>query len=75
MYKLKEASKYCEFKKLGIKDTTLKDKLIEDMPETLHKYKILERLQINNMNLEVSIEFLQLELIKEFNQQKDHRET
>ena len=70
MYKLKGASKHCEFKKLGIKDTTLKDKLIEDMPETLHKYKILESLQINNMNLEVSIEFLQLELIKEFNQQK-----
>ena len=28
-----------------------------------------------NMNLEASIEFLQLELIKEFNQQNNYEET
>ena len=36
---------------------------------------MLERLQISNMNLKASIEFLQLELIKKFNQQKNNQET
>ena len=40
-------------------------RLIESMQDTSHKYKILEMLQIINMNLEASIAFLnQLELIK-----------
>ena len=41
---------------------------MEGMQDTLHKHKKLKRLQLSNMNLEASIEFLQrLELIKEFN--------
>ncbi len=68
--RLKEVSKYCEFKKLGIKDMTTEDesillRLIGSMQETSQKHKTLERLQISNMNLEASIEFLQqLELIR-----------
>ena len=53
--------------------------MLEGIQDTLHKYKILERLQISNMNLEPSIEFLQLELIRvqptkrdiEYNQDRD----
>ena len=48
---------------------------IKGMQDTLYKDKIIERLQISNMNFEASIEFLQLELFKEFNQQKDYQET
>ena len=42
-------------------------RLKEGIQGTLHKHKLLEKIQISNMSLEVSIKFLQLELIKEFN--------
>ena len=44
-------------------------RLIEGMQNTSHTYKI------NKVTLETSIEFLQLELIKEFNQRKVYHET
>ena len=46
--------------------------IIEGMLGTSHKHKILGRLQIINMNIEASMEFLRLELIKEFIQKKDY---
>ena len=66
VHKLKETSKY---DKLETKDRTTEDelillRLIEGIHDKPYKHKILERLQISNMNLEVSKEFLQLEFIR-----------
>ena len=43
-------------------------RLIEDVQDTSHEHEVFKSLQISN--IEASIEFLQLEFIKEFNQQK-----
>ena len=81
VHRLKVASKYCEFEKLGSEDMTTEDelillRLIEGLYDKSHKHKIMERLQISNLNLEASIEFAQqLELIEEFNQPKGYKET
>ena len=66
---IKKKSKYCDFGKLWTKDTTMEDELIffgliESIQNTLHKDKILARLQVSSMDLEANIEFLQLDLIK-----------
>ena len=47
-HRLKKASKYCEFEKLGRKDLTIEDELflrelIEDMQDISYKHKIVER--------------------------------
>ena len=80
MHKLKEASKYYKFEKLPAKDMTMGDELILlkflDVQDTSHQHKIVESLRISNMNLVASLEFSkQLELIKNFNPQKDNQKT
>ena len=75
--RLKEATRYCEYKKKsGSKEMSIEDelillKLIEGMHDIAYKHDILERLQLNEMNLEASIDFLQqLKLIDEFSNSK-----
>lgn len=51
LHRLREASRFCEFEKLGTRDFTIEDelvqlKLIEDIADTFHKYKILELITI-----------------------------
>ena len=54
-----------------IKDELILLRLIEGMHDVAYKHKILARLQLNEMNLGASVEFLQqLELIDEFNNSK-----
>ena len=79
VYRLKEASEDYEFRKLETKkNMTTEDELILRLIEGIKTHcthKILKRLQISNLNLEVSLEFLPLELIKEINLLKDYQET
>ena len=72
IHRLKQASRFCEFEKLGsgsmsIHEELLQLRFIEGLHEQNKKDKILERLQSNHMALEQCIEFAQqLELISEF---------
>ena len=80
MHRLKESSKDSEFEKLRIKDVTTENelillRLIEGRQDSWHKHKIVERLQISNRNLEAIIKVLQLESIKNFNQEKVYQAT
>ena len=62
--RLRNASRYWEFKKLGQEDQTIeKDliqlRLIEGMYNTSHRYKMMKQLQIGNMSLNTGIDFIQ----------------
>ena len=57
------ASRYCEFEKLGQEEQTIEEdliqlRLIEGMYKALHRYKIMELLQIGNMSLNTCIDFI-----------------
>ena len=78
LHRLKSASKYCEFEKLGTEEqTTEKEliqlRLIEGMQNSAHRYKLMEQLQLTNMPLNMCIEFLQQqELIHTYNRNKNN---
>ena len=71
LHRLKEASRFCEFEKLGIENITIEEELIwlhfiEGLHDVNQKNKILERLQGNNITMETCIEFKQqLEMISD----------
>ena len=61
---LRNVSRYCEFEKLGQEEQTtevdlIQLRLIEGMYNASHLYKIMEQLQIGNMSLNTSIDFIQ----------------
>ena len=63
LHRLRNASKYCEFEKLGQKEQTIEEdliqlKLIEGMYNASHRYEIMEQLQIGNMSLNTCSDFL-----------------
>ena len=68
---LKEASRFCEFEKLGTENITIEEELIwlqfiEGLNDVDQKNKILECLQHNNMTLEVCVEVVQQLEISDF---------
>ena len=73
---LRNASRYCEFEKLRQEEQTIEGDLIqlrlnEGMFNALHRYKIMEQLQIGNMFLNNCMDFIQQqELIQECNHDK-----
>ena len=75
-HRLRNASRYCEFEKLGqeeqiIEEDLIRLRLIESMYNASHRYKIMEQLQIGNMSLNTSINFIQqLALIQIYNHDK-----
>ena len=77
IHRLKQASRFCEFEKLGsgtmsIQEELIQLRFIEGLHEQNQKDKILERLQSNHMVLEQCIEFVQqLELISEFKKEEN----
>ena len=76
LHRLRNASRYCEFEKLGREEQTIKENLnqlmlIEVMYNASHRYKIMEQLQIGNMSLNTYIDFIQQkELIQKYNHHK-----
>lgn len=77
LHRLRSASKYCEFEKLGTGEQTTEEeliqlRLIEGMHNSAHRYKLMEQLQLTNMPLNMCIEFIQQqELIHTYNQNKN----
>ena len=75
-YRLWNARRYCEFKELGQEEQMTEQdliqlRLIEDMYNASHKYKIMGQLQIGNMFLNICIDFIQQkELIQKYNHDK-----
>ena len=73
---LRNASRYCEFEKLGQEQETIDEDLIqliltENRYNASLQYKIMEQLQIGNMSLNSCIDFiLQQELIQKYNHDK-----
>ena len=63
LHRLKEASKFCEFEKLGTEILTIEELIwlhfIEGLLKADQKNKILECLQGNNMTLEECVKFAQ----------------
>lgn len=73
LHRLRNASRYCEFEKLGqtIEEDLIQLRLIEGMCNASHRYKIMEQLQIGNMSLNTCIDFIQQqELIQKYNHHK-----
>ena len=76
VHRLKQASRFCEFEKLGsgtmsIHEELIQLRFIEGLHEQSQKDKMLERLQSYDMALEQCIEFVQqLELISEFKKEE-----
>ena len=75
LHSLRNASKYCEFEKLGQEDKTIEEdliwlSLIEGIYNASHRYKIMEQLQIQNMSLNTCIDLQQQELIQKYNDDK-----
>ena len=74
LHRLKEASKFCEFEKLGTENITIEEELIqlcfiEELHNVNQRNKILRHLQGHNMTLEACIEFLQqLEMTSDFSE-------
>ena len=75
-YRFRNARRYCEFKELGQEEQMTEQdliqlRIIEDMYNTSHKYKIMGQLQIGNMFLNICIDFIQQkELIQKYNHDK-----
>ena len=64
LHRLRNASRYCKFEKLGLEEQTIEEDLIQlrlnkDMYNASHRYKIMERLQIGNMSWNTCIDFIQ----------------
>ena len=60
MHRLKEVYECCKFEKLEIKGWIAEDelillKLMENLLDSSHKHKILDRLQLSGMDSEASI--------------------
>ena len=76
LHRLRNASRYCEFKKLGQEEQTTEEdiiqlRLIEGMHNASRRYKIMEQLQIENMSLNTCIDFIQQQkLIQKYNHDK-----
>ena len=76
LHRLRNASRYCEFEKLGQEEQTIEGDLIqlgliEGMYNASHRYKIMEPLQIGNISLNTFIDFKQKqELIQKYNHYK-----
>ena len=76
VHRLKQASRFCEFEKLGsgmmsTEEELIQLRFIEGLHEEGQKDKILERLQSSDMGLEHCIEFVQqLELISNFKKEE-----
>ena len=76
LHRLRNASRYCEFKKLEQEEQTIeKDlihiRLIEGLYNASHRYKIMEQLQIGNTFLNTCIDFIrQQKLIQKYNHAK-----
>ena len=76
LHRLRNASKYCEFEKLGQEEQTIEEDLIqlrlnEGIYNASHRYKIMEQLQIGNTSLNTHIDFIQQqELIQKYNHDK-----
>ena len=56
LHRLRNASRYCKFEKLGQEEQTIEEdliqsRLIEGVYNASHRYKIMEQLQIGNMSL------------------------
>ena len=74
---LRNASRYCRFEKLGQEEQTIEEdliqlRLIEDIYNVSHQYKIMEQLQIGNISLNTCIDFIQQqELIQKYNHDKN----
>ena len=63
LHRLRNASRYCEFEKLGQADQTIEEnliqlRLIEGMYNASHRYKIMEQQQIRTMSLNTCIDFI-----------------
>ena len=61
LHRQRNASKYCEFEKLGQKELTIEENLmqlmlIEGIYNASHRYKIIEQLHIGNMALNTCID-------------------
>ena len=73
LHRQRNASRYCKFEKLEQQEETIEEdliqlRLIEGMYNAPHRYKIMEQLQIGNISLNSSIDFIQQqELIKKYN--------
>ena len=64
LHHLRNASRYCEFVKLGQEEQTIEEnlielRLIEGMYNSSHRYKIMEQLQIGKMSLNTCSDFIQ----------------
>ena len=64
LHRQRNASKYCEFEKLGPEERTIEENLmqlmlIEGIYNASHWYKIIEQLQIGNISLNTCIDFIQ----------------
>ena len=72
LHQLRNASRY-KFETLGQEEKTVEEdliqlRLIEGMNNALHRYKIMEQLQIGNMFWNTCIDFIQQqELIQKYN--------
>ena len=79
LHRLRNASRYCEFEKLGPDEETTEEdliqlRLIESMCNASHRYKIMEQLQIGKISLNNCIDFIQQqELIQKYNHYKSQR--
>ena len=73
---LRNASRYCEFEKLGheeqmIEEDLIQLRLVESMYSASYWYKIMKQLQIGNISLNNWIDFIQQqELIQKYNYNK-----
>ena len=79
LHQLRNASRYCEFEKLGHEEQAIDEDLVQlrligGMYNASHRYKIMEPLQIGNMSLNTCIDFIQQqELIQKYNHNKSQR--
>ena len=75
-HRLRNASRYCQFEKLGQEEQTTEEdliqlRLIEEMYNASHQYKMMEQIQIGDRSLNTCIDFiLQEELIQKYNHDK-----
>ena len=76
LHRIQNASRYCEFEKLGqeeqmIEENLIQLKLIECLYNASNWYKMMEQLQIGNMSLNTCIDFIQQqELIQKYKNDK-----
>ena len=76
LHHIQNASSYCDFEKLGQEERTIEEvfiqiRLINDLYNTSHRYKIMEQVQIGNMSLNTCIDFQQQQnLMQEYNHDK-----